>query len=41
MTVSFVGFIGTVNIDLWFKVGVDMLAVLGLIWLGRRMLRRS
>jgi hypothetical protein len=41
MTVSFVGFIGTVNIDLWFKLIVDLLAVLALVWLGRRMLRRS
>jgi len=41
MTISFVGFIGSVNADLWFKIIVDLLAVLGLAWLGRRALRRS
>ncbi len=36
MIVSFVGFIGSANMDLWFKVVVDLLAVAGLVWLGRR-----
>jgi hypothetical protein len=39
MTVSFVGFIGTVNIDLWFKLLVDLIALAGLVWLGRRLPR--
>jgi hypothetical protein len=35
MTVSFVGFIGSANMDLWFKIIVDLLAVVGLVWLAR------
>ena len=41
MTVSFVGFIGSANMDLWFKVVVDLLAIAGLVWLGRRIGRAS
>jgi hypothetical protein len=37
MAVSFVGFIGSANADLWFKVIVDLLAVAGLVWLWRRL----
>jgi|tagenome__1003787_1003787.scaffolds.fasta_scaffold20988580_7 hypothetical protein len=39
MTVSFVGFIGSANMDLWFKIIVDLLAVAGLVWLARRLPR--
>jgi hypothetical protein len=41
MAVSFVGFIGGARLDLWFKIIVDLAAVTWLIWLGRRVLRRS
>jgi hypothetical protein len=41
MLVSFVGFIGSANLDLWFKIIVDTAAFVWLIWLGRRVLRRS
>jgi hypothetical protein len=41
MVVSFAGFIGSVNMDLWFKVVVDALAVVGLVWLGRRVRGRN
>jgi hypothetical protein len=41
MLVSFVGFIGSANADLWFKLIVDIAGVAGLIWLGRHALRRS
>ena len=41
MAVSFVGFIGSANADLWFKLIVDLAAIAGLVWLGRRVLRRS
>ncbi|MEO8454557.1 MAG: hypothetical protein ABI454_05300 [Sphingomicrobium sp.] len=39
MAVSFVGFIGSASNDLWFKVIVDVAAVTGLLWLGRRVSR--
>jgi hypothetical protein len=41
MAVSFVGFIGSLNADLWFKIIVDLLAVAGLVWLGRRVLKQN
>jgi hypothetical protein len=41
MIVSFVGFVGSANMDLWFKVVVDLLAVAGLVWLARRIHRAS
>ena len=37
MIVSFVGFIGNANMDLWFKVIVDLAAVVGLVWLWWRL----
>jgi hypothetical protein len=36
MAVSFVGFIGPPSNDLWFKIIVDLAALAGLAWLGRR-----
>jgi hypothetical protein len=39
--VSFVGFIGGASLDLWFKIIVDAAACVWLVWLGRRVLRRS
>lgn len=36
MAVSFVGFIGPPSNDLWFKLIVDLAAVVGLVWLRRR-----
>jgi hypothetical protein len=41
MAASFVGFIGAAPMDLWFKIIVDVLALGGLAWLGKRVLRRS
>jgi hypothetical protein len=41
MVVSFAGFIGSVNMDLWFKIVVDALAVVGLVWLGGRVRGRK
>jgi hypothetical protein len=41
MLVSFVGFIGSLNRDFWFKVIIDAAAFVWLVWLGRRVLRRS
>lgn len=41
MAVSFVGFIGAAPMDLWFKIIVDVLALVWLAWLGKRILRRS
>ena len=41
MIVSFAGFIGSVNMDLWFKIIVDALAVVGLVWLGGRIRGRN
>ena len=41
MAVSFIAFQGAAPADLWFKIIVDCLAVAGLAWLGRRVLRRS
>jgi hypothetical protein len=41
MLVSFVGFIGSLNWDLWFKIIVDAAAFVWLGWLGRRVLRRN
>jgi hypothetical protein len=35
MIVSFAGFIGSANVDLWFKMIVDLIAFIGLLWLGR------
>jgi hypothetical protein len=37
MAVSFVGFIGPPSNDLWFKIIVDLAALAGLAWLGRRL----
>jgi hypothetical protein len=39
MLLSFVGFIGSLPLDLYFKIGVDALAVLLLLALGRRLRR--
>ncbi len=36
MSVSFVGFIGSANLDFWFKLIVDLIALAGLVLLGRR-----
>jgi hypothetical protein len=41
MAVSFVGFIGAAPMDLWFKIIADALALIWLLWLGNRVLRRS
>ena len=41
MAVSFVGFIGSANADLWFKIVVDVAALIGLVWLARRVRRIS
>jgi hypothetical protein len=41
MAVSFVGFIGGAKMDLLFKIFVDVAALVWLIWLGRRVLRRN
>jgi hypothetical protein len=41
MAASFVGFIGGAPTDLWFKIVVDLAALVWLIWVGRRVLRRS
>jgi hypothetical protein len=41
MAVSFVGFIGGATLDLWFKIIVDAAAFVWLVWLGRRVFRRS
>jgi hypothetical protein len=37
MAVSFVAFLGPPTIDLWFKIFVDLTAVVWLVWLGRRL----
>jgi hypothetical protein len=39
MTISFVGFIGPPSNDLWFKILVDLAALIGLVWLGLRVRR--
>jgi hypothetical protein len=36
MAFSFVGFICSISNDLWFKIAVDLAALAGLVWLGRR-----
>ena len=41
MGVSFVGFIGAAPTDLWFKIVVDMAALVWLVWLGRRIVGRA
>jgi hypothetical protein len=41
MGVSFVGFIGAAPMDLWFKVVVDIAALIWLGWLGSRTLRQA
>jgi hypothetical protein len=41
MLVSFVGFIGSLPLDLYFKIGVDALALLLLIALGQRLSRQA
>ena len=41
MGVSFVGFIGAAPMDLWFKIVVDIAALVWLIWLGKRTLGRA
>ena len=37
MAVSFVGFIGAASVDLWFKIVVDIAALVWLAWLGSRL----
>jgi small-conductance mechanosensitive channel len=41
MAVSFVAFQGAAPTDLWFKIVVDLGALIWLIWLGRQVLRRN
>ncbi len=41
MCASFVGFIGAAPMDLWFKIIVDLLALVWLVWLAKRVLKRS
>lgn len=36
MSASFVGFIGSAPMDLWFKIVVDIAALIWLAWLGKR-----
>ena len=40
MAVSFIGFIGAAPMDLWFKIVVDIAALIWLAWLGSRSLGR-
>ena len=40
MLVSFVGFIGSLPLDLYFKIGVDVLALVLLLALGRALRRQ-
>jgi hypothetical protein len=41
MLLSFVGFIGSLPLDLYFKIGVDALALLFLFALGSRLHRQG